>query len=442
MGNALGSEAKKPSRSRNSLMAAVVSIDSQEGSPRKGLHWAWVILAVCFVNLFLNYSIRLGFGVVLPEMIRSLGLNRTQSGTMFNFYFFAYVCLTPLAGNLTDRFGARRIITLFCILMGTGTLLIGTVERFWAACIFFALAGAGSSAMWTPVLTVAQRWFGSRRRGMALGILSTGSGVGYAAVGWLFPVLVGLSSWRLCWYVLGTCTLIMVLINAIFLRSKPEDLQLSPWGGERDSLPGGKHKEEGDTGVRYTEVFHSSLFWIIGTSYFFIACTLYIITTFMVDYANGELGFSLKQASFLATINGLSQIVGLLTIPVLSDYIGRRLTLMGSNVVIALAIGGIIASGKALFGLYASVAILGMFYGIIWPMYGACAGDYFKKGVMGTVIGAWTVFYGSGAISAHFIAGRIRDVTQSFQTAFFLAILFALVAAFLMLRVRRPAVIR
>jgi len=53
-----------------------------EGSrtPRlMGLHWAWVILAVCFVDLFVNYSIRLGFGVVLPEMIRSLGLNRTQT---------------------------------------------------------------------------------------------------------------------------------------------------------------------------------------------------------------------------------------------------------------------------------------------------------------------------------------------------------------------------
>jgi len=57
---------------------------------------------------------------------------------------------------------------------------------------------------------------------------------------------------------------------------------------------------------------------------------------------------------------------------------------------------------------------------------------------MGTVIGAWTPFYGLGAISAHFISGRIRDVTQSFQAAFYLAILFALVAAFLMQRVKKP----
>ena len=72
-------------------------------------------------------------------------------------------------------------------------------------------------------------------------------------------------------------------------------------------------------------------------------------------------------------------------------------------------------------------------------MYGACGGDYFRKEVMGTVIGAWTPFYGLGAILAHFITGRIRDITQSFQMAFYLAVLFALFAAFLMHRVKRPA---
>lgn len=411
--------------------------DSQHGSSKKDFHWAWIILSVCFINLFVNYSIRLGFGVVLPEMIRSLGLNRTQAGAIFNFYLAAYICLTPFTGNLTDRFGARRIITLFSILLGTGTLLMGAVERFWTACIIFALVGAGASAMWTPVITVVQRWFALKRRGMALGILSTGYGLGFAAMGWLFPILVESFSWRFCWYALGAWVLIMVLVNGIFLRSGPEDLQMSPWG-EKENLPLGSSPREGlARKVRYGEIFRSSRFWAIGASYSFVACALYIVTTFMVDYANMELGFSFKRASFLATIHGLSQVIGVLTIPILSDRIGRRLTLMGSNVLIAVSVLGIIAAGKSLIGLYTSIAILGMFYGVTWPMYGACGGDYFKKEVMGTVIGAWTPFYGLGAISAHFIAGRIRDITQSFQTAFYLAIIFAIVGSFLMLRVKR-----
>ncbi|HID61690.1 MAG TPA: MFS transporter [Anaerolineae bacterium] len=405
---------------------------------KRGFHWAWVILAVCFIDLFVNYSIRLGFGVVLPEMIRSLRLNRTQGGAIYNFYLAAYICLTPFTGHLTDRFGARKIITLFCIVLGAGTLLMGTVEHFWTAGIFFAFVGAGASAMWTPVLTVVQKWFGRRRRGMALGILSTGFGLGFATTGWLFPVLVSSFSWRFCWYALGAWALIMVLVNGILLRSGPEDLQMSPWGEEGNDLLENSNEKGLDKEGRYGEIFRSAQFWIIGVSYFFIACALYVVTTFMVDYANVELGLSFKDASFLATIHGLSQVVGVLTIPILSDRIGRRLTLMGSNVFIALSILGVIASAEGIPILFASIALLGIFYGVTWPMYGACGGDYFRKEVMGTVIGAWTPFYGLGAISAHFISGRIRDVTQSFQAAFYLAILFALVAAFLMQRVKKP----
>jgi sugar phosphate permease len=412
---------------------------NQDGGTKKGFHWAWVILWVCFINLFVTYSIRLGFGVVLPEMIRSLGLSRIQGGTIFNFYLAAYICLTPFAGNLTDRFGARRIITLFSILLGTGTLLMGTVERFWTACFFFALVGAGASALWTPVLTVVQRWFAYKRRGMALGILSTGYGLGFAAMGWLFPILAEAFSWRSCWYFLGTWVLIMVLVNGILLRSKPEDIQASPWGEGRDVPPESLQSEGASEKGLYREIFRSPSFWTIGASYFSAACALYIVTTFMVDYANVELGFSFKKASFLATIHGLSQVIGVLTIPILSDRIGRRLTLMGSNFFIALSIVGIVVSGKSLLGLYGSVAVVGMFYGVTWPMYGACGGDYFDKEVMGTVIGAWTPFYGMGAVSAHFLAGRIRDITGSFQTAFYVAIIFGLIASFLMQRVRKES---
>ena len=51
-------------------MYSVMKNSTESTTP---LHWAWVILAICFINLFINYSIRLGYGVVLPEMIRDLG---------------------------------------------------------------------------------------------------------------------------------------------------------------------------------------------------------------------------------------------------------------------------------------------------------------------------------------------------------------------------------
>jgi MFS family permease len=404
------------------------------------IHYAWIILALCFVNLFINYGIRLGYSVVLPEMIRTVGVTRREGGDIINAYLFTYLCLSPFTGYFTDRFGARFVISSFGVLLGVGTLLMGTAANVSQAAFFFAVTGIGGAAMWTPVVTLAQRWFAPRRRGMALGILSTGFGLGLAVMGRLYPAIVARWDWRYCWYLMGAAALVMVIINALALRSKPEDKGLRQWGEDTIAsaaapasppMPGFRE--------RYAEIFASSRFWVIGASYFLIAGTLYTTLTFIVDYAGSSLGLPYERASLLATIHGFGQVFGVLVIPVLSDYIGRRRTIFFSNIVIAVAITGIVLSGGSISWLFASVALLGAFYGVTFPMYSACGGDYFRKELMGTVIGIWTPFYGVGAIIAHRAGGQIRDVTGSFTIPFLLCIGAALVAAFLMLFVRGPA---
>ena len=413
--------------------------DDNQGS--RMIHWAWIILIVCFVNLFINYGIRLGYGVVLPEMIRTLGFTRRQAGDIFNAYLFAYICFSPFTGYLTDRLGARRIISLFGILLGSGTLLMGTVQSFWQACGFYAIVGIGAASMWTPVITLVQRWFFIKRRGMALGILSTGFGLGFASMGKLFPIIVARWNWQYCWYFLGIAALSMVVINALLLRSKPEDMKLSPWGTPPNIEPVLKQAPPGQKlRTIYGEILTTSRFWVIGSSYFLIAGALYIITTYMVDYARYELGFPYAKASFLATVHGLGQIIGVLTISFASDYIGRRMTIFLSNIFISAGIVGVVLSGANTYALIASIGVVGAFYGATFPMYAASGGDYFRKEIMGTVIGALTLLYGTGAIIANRMAGHIRDVTGSFHIPFIIAIVAALCASILMLFVRKEIV--
>ena len=406
---------------------------------RSAIHWAWIILAVCFVNLFINYGIRLGYGVVMPEMIRTLGLSRRQAGDIFNAYFIAYICLSLFVGNLTDRLGARKIIPLFGIILGTGTMLMGTADSFSQASLFFAIVGVGAASMWTPIITLVQKWFVIKRRGMALGILSTGFGLCFASMGGLFPIIVAAWSWRYCWYFLGIAALVMVFVNLFLLRSKPEDKGLTPWGTPSDDIPSiSQATSEPKEKTNYSKIITTKRFWVLGSSYLLIAGSLYIPTTFMVDYARYELGFPFGKASLLATIHGIGQIVGVLTIGIVSDYLGRRMTILVSNLCIAASIMCMVASGSNEAWLFTSVAALGAFFGATFPMYGAAGGDYFRKEIMGTVIGALTIFYGSGAILAHRLAGHIRDATGSFAIPFTIAIVASIIAAVLMGFVKQP----
>ena len=100
----------------------------------EAVHWAWVILAVCFVNLFINYAIRLGYGTILPEMIRTMGITRKDGGQIFNAYFYAYIVFSPFVGYLTDRLGARVVIPAFGLVLGLGYLVHGKCTVILGRC--------------------------------------------------------------------------------------------------------------------------------------------------------------------------------------------------------------------------------------------------------------------------------------------------------------------
>ena len=125
--------------------------------PARRFHWAWVILGICFLDLFINYSVRLGYGVVLPEMIRTLGFGRAAGGSIYNAYLFTYIAITPFTGILTDRFGARRVITVCLLVLGIGVFAMGTARGLAAACLFFAVVGLGATGLWAPVIQVMIR---------------------------------------------------------------------------------------------------------------------------------------------------------------------------------------------------------------------------------------------------------------------------------------------
>ncbi|MGD2124997.1 MAG: MFS transporter [Desulfobacteraceae bacterium] len=405
----------------------------------RSFHWAWIILATCFVDLFINYSIRLGYGVVLPEMIRTLGFSRTAGGSIYNAYLFCYLALTPFTGYLTDRLGARRIITACSLILGIGVLLMGTITNLWMACLFYAIVGLGATGMWTPVITVVQRWYSPHRRGLALGILSTGYGLGFATMGAAFPWILHHFTWRHAWYFLGSAALVMVFANGLLLRRDPESAGYRPWGDKGASPSTGEGRVK--TPSRDTPlsiVFRNTRFWIIGFSYFSIAYSLYGITTFMVDYAKYQLGMPMEKASLLATVHGFSQVIGVLTILPLSDYLGRKKTIIISNSFITASLFGILFTGNSWPMLFALVGILAVFYGVTFPIYGACAGDYFPRDVMGTVIGAWTPFYGIGAILSHWVTGVLRDATGIYDQAFLINGVLAVVGLILICLIKPP----
>jgi sugar phosphate permease len=248
-----------------------------------------------------------------------------------------------------------------------------------------------------------------------------------------FPWILSNFDWRFAWFALGGLGVLMVVPNALLLVSDPAERGLAAWGGDPPSAaPAGNRPAP----VSLMQIWKERNFWMIGLSYFAIAYSLYGFTTFMVDYAKHQLNMPVVEASRVATIHGLAQVVGMLTVLPASDYLTRKTTILISNTVIALTLAGVLLSGGDWIAVYALIGLMAVFYGATFPIYAACAGDYFPKEAMGTVAGAWTPFYGAGAILTHWVTGKLRDVSGEYDQAFIICAVMAAVSVGLMSRVR------
>lgn len=400
------------------------------------IHWAWVVLGTSFITLFINYSIRIGaYSVLLPKMIEDLHINMTQAGMIRAGYFLTYILFSPLMGWLMDRVGGRYVISFFCLFLGGGTLLMGKASSLHTAIIFHGIVGVGAAAIWAPVTALIQKWFGGDKRGLALGILSPSYALGFGLMGIILPAIVNHYSWRVGWYLLGASGLILVFMNFLFLRDNPEKLGLLPWGEKSKSIP---TQSLPGTSFNYWSMLKEKTFWLIAASYLFISLGVYIVTDFIVTYGVMELNLPYPVASNFISIMALTSIIGGVVLMTLSDYIGRAKSLVIIHSLLALSILFIILAKDNIQWLKIGIGWFGFIYGPIYPMYAACARDYFPKEVAGRVIGLLTLFYGVGALVGPIVGGYLTDLMKTFNWSFGMGALVALLSVLLIGFLRKP----
>jgi predicted MFS family arabinose efflux permease len=388
---------------------------------------AFAILVASFFTLFVAFAVRYAYGLLLPHMLSSLAINKTQAGFIYSSYFLAYTIFSPILGLLVDRYDARAILTAFVAVLGAGACLMSLSVGVTQASLFFALAGLGHSACWVPVVTVVQRWVSDRRRGTALAVVDLGSASGIAAWSALMPLIVGAYDWRAGWMALGLLALIAACLNFLLVRSHPPARAGSP-------MPVDPRAERTPVREIYGALLRDRRFWLIGLSYMLIAFSILIPYAFLATYANQELSISYKSAAGLIGIIAVAGVFGKLVLGYISDRVGRIRVMMLCGVFTA--VGGLgMALGQGFSLLVLSTAVFGVGYGAIWALYAASARDFFPVEQTGSVIGLWTLYLGIGSILSPVLAGWIIDSTGGYRGAFFLVTLSGVLASLLLLPV-------
>ena len=386
------------------------------------------VIMASFCTVLTGFAIRNSYGLLLPHMLPSLQISKTEAGLIYGSFFMTYTVFSPLLGLLADRINIRSILTFFLVILGVGTLLMGYSSIMIEAMLFFMLAGVGASACWSPIVPLVQRWTSDKRRGIILAFVDAGASIGVAMSGLIMPLIVTAYDWRIGWKGLGALALSMAGINFVLLgntQTENSGVQYSKFHRQLNT----------PASAMYLEILRNKEFLLVGLSYLCIGFSVLIPLTFITTYAVQELTVRYDEATRLITIIGVTSLVGKLVLGSLSDVVGRIKAIIICQIMIAIGSLGVIYSPN-LFTVQLSVALYGFGQGAIWPLYALCAPDYFSKSSTGLIVGFWTLFLGVGFMISPVIAGWIADVTGRFMWSFMLAVVTSIISTVLLFLVR------
>jgi len=199
--------------------------------PRRAFH-GWRILAFATLTAALTGPGQtVGVSVFIDHIIEDLSLTRSQVSTAYFIGTMLGALSLPTVGRWVDRVGARPAITAIGAGFAAALVAMSGVGGFVTLAIGFTLIrflGQGSLSLASTVAVT--HWF-ERRRGRAIGIYATFTGMlmGLTPVGLNF--VIESSTWRTAWLVAGIFIAITVVpIGRFGIISYPADIGEVPDG--------------------------------------------------------------------------------------------------------------------------------------------------------------------------------------------------------------------
>jgi MFS family permease len=415
-----------------------------------GIYYGWIIVAVGLVSMAFWYGVRSSFSIFYVALLEDFPWSRGESAGVQSMALLTYTIMAPLVGGLIDRFGPRRVIVPGILILSTGLILCGSIESLTQFYLYYSvIAGIGVSCIAiVSYSAILAHWF-EIKRGLASGIAVSGMGLGTFVMVPLSQYFISLWGFQSSFVLLGILVLIVLLpLNGIFLRHKPQELGLypdgldgptsSPNGGRRppSSLPG-KERTENPVEMATDDwtlrrAIGTLRFWALVLFPFFAFIGLFIVHVHNVKFLVDQ-GIDKMTAAYIYAMVGLVSSVFRIFWGWLSDRIWREITYSLGILCLCLGIGSLllmeITGQKALS--YPFFIFFGMGWGVTAPLFMSIAADLFQGKGFGLIYGIVEGGIGvAGAIGA-WSAGFIFDRTQSYLWAFLLGIIVVLISGLL-----------
>ena len=404
------------------------------------VHYAWVVASVTFAVLLITAGIRATPSVMMIPLEAEFGWSRAAISAAVAINIALFGLIGPFAAAWIDRWGLRRTVSAALALLAASVAVSARMNAQWQLTLLWGVlvgTGTGFTSMVLAAI-VANRWF-EERRGLITGALSAANATGQLLFLPMLASLVSRFGWRSGALLIAAIAALTGVVVALFMRDRPMDLGLAPYGANRTKL--------GTAPVRPALLPFPALkwalrrpaFWMLAGSFFVCgASTNGLIGTHLIPACH-DYGIPEVRAAGLLAMMGIFDILGTTLSGWLTDRFSPRYLLSiyyGLRGLSLLFLPMTLANGGA------ALIWFSFLYGLDWiatvPPTVRLTADHFGRENTGVIYGWIGASHQLGASLAALGAGVIRSSAGSYQSAFWISSALCLVTALVLSRMQPP----
>ncbi|HWI81334.1 MFS transporter [Ramlibacter sp.] len=378
-------------------------------------YFGWNIVAAASFLTLLTVGMRMGIGPFFLPMARDLGFSRSLLAGIVAAGMLCYGLGMPLAAHIAGRWGTRTVLLLgTAIVVGSTIWTVNARGPLSFLLAFGVLMSVGLAFTGPVALTpVISHWF-SRRRGMALFFLSTGSMAGIAVMTPVLTQSIQAFGWQhtLLGFAVAFALFTVPIALLVIRDEAPPHADLLP---EQIAAMGHPQAQAASEPLHFAAALRTGPFWKICLGLFACGFSMNLLGTHGMPMLMDH-GYDATTSSLGIGLIGLVAIFGTIVLGRFSDQLPRRnllaliylirglgffaLLLVGSHweLYLAASIGGLVWAGS----IALSSAILADVYGV--RLVGILYGWAYLGHQVGATVSSWLGGWGYERFGTHWVA--------------------------------------
>ncbi|HEX3938037.1 MAG TPA: MFS transporter [Xanthobacteraceae bacterium] len=287
--------------------------DAAGDRPSRG---RWYVLLLISVMYLITYLDRVNISTAAPQISKEFGFDKVTMGVIFSAFVWAYALFQVPGGWLSDRFGARKVLTgvvAYWSIMTAATAAAFGSGSFIALRFLFGIGEAGAFPGATRAM---QLWYPRRERGLVQGVTHSASRLGAAIAPPIVVLLMTTLGWRSVFYICGAVGLLWSLWWSLSYHNLPEDhdrvnkAELEVIRGRGANGEINPPPIEKQTNVPWSTLLGSGNMWAIMFAYFTYVYCLWIFLSWLPSYLIEVRHFTLIKVGIFASLPLWAGVVG------------------------------------------------------------------------------------------------------------------------------------